>query len=78
MTEPWYTICYRFPDETSKVEFVPVVPKVGAEVLDGWVVVQSEVCEREPIVEGHRIDFDLWVERAPNREDEWRQREGLV
>jgi hypothetical protein len=62
MAEPWYTICFRFPDESSKVEFVSVVPEVGAEVLDGWVV-QSEVCEREPIV-GHRIDFDLYVERA--------------
>ena len=65
MTEAWYTICFRFPDETSKVEHVPVVPKVGAEVLDGWVVVQAEVCEREPIVDGHRIDFDIWVERKP-------------
>jgi hypothetical protein len=32
--------------------------------------VQSEVCEREPIVEGHRIDFDLWVEQKPQDEPE--------
>ncbi len=63
MTEPWYTVCYTYPDETTKVDFVPVVPKVGAEVLDGWVVVQCEPCQHEPIVDGHRIDFDLWVER---------------
>ncbi len=48
-----------------QVEFTLEVPLEGDVVLDEWIVTKSEVCEGEDVVEGHRVYFDVWVERAP-------------
>ena len=37
----------------------------GDVVLDDWVVVRSEVCEGEIVVNGQRIYFDVWVKAKP-------------
>ena len=34
-------------------------------MLDEWVVTKSEVCEGEPVIDGQRVYFDVWVERQP-------------
>ena len=45
-----------------RVEFTPEVPLEGDVVLDDWIVVRSEVCEGEIVLDGQRIYFDVWVE----------------
>ena len=48
-----------------QVEFTLEVPLEGDVVLDEWIVTKSQVGEGEDVVEGHRVYFDVWVERAP-------------
>jgi hypothetical protein len=37
----------------------------GDVVLEKWIVSKSEVCEREDMVDGKRIYFDVWVQPKP-------------
>ena len=48
-----------------RVEFTREVPLEGDEVLDDWIVVRSEVCAGEIVVDRQRIYFDVWVEAKP-------------
>jgi uncharacterized protein (DUF433 family) len=34
-------------------------------VLDDWIVTRSEKCDGEPVIDGRRIYFDVWVEPKP-------------
>ena len=48
-----------------RVEFTREVPLEGEVVLDDWIVVRSDVCQGEIVLDGHRIYFDVWVEAKP-------------
>jgi hypothetical protein len=65
MVTSGYHSLFHFPHRKARVEFTREVPLEGDVVLDEWVVARSEVCDGEPVVEGQRIYFDVWVERAP-------------
>jgi hypothetical protein len=56
---------FHFPHRPVRVEFTLEVPLEGAVVLEDWIVTKSEVCDGEPVIDGQRIYFDVWVERAP-------------
>jgi uncharacterized protein (DUF433 family) len=48
-----------------QVEFTLEVPLEGDVVLADWVVTKSEVCDGEPVIDGQRVYFDVWVEPKP-------------
>ena len=48
-----------------RVEFTLEVPLEGDVVLDEWIVVRSEVCEGEIVLEGKRVYFEVWVKGKP-------------
>ena len=48
-----------------QVEFTVDVPLEGDTVLDDWIVTKSEVCDGEPVIDGQRIHFDVWVQPKP-------------
>jgi uncharacterized protein (DUF433 family) len=48
-----------------QVEFTLEVPLEGDLVLGDWIVTKSVVCDGEPVVDGQRIYFDVWVEPKP-------------
>lgn len=56
---------FHFPHRRTRVEFTLEVPLDGDVVLDDWIVLKSDVCEGEVVVDGKRIYFDVWVERKP-------------
>jgi len=53
---------FHFPHRATRVEFTREVPLEGDVVLDDWIVVRSEVCEGEIVLDSQRIYFDVWVE----------------
>ena len=65
MVTSGYHSLFHFPHRKARVEFTLEVPIEGAVVLDEWIVTKSDVCKGEPVIDGHRIYFDVWVERAP-------------
>ena len=56
---------FHFPHRRMQVEFTLEVPLEGDIVLEEWIVSKSEVCKGEDVVDGKRVYFDVWVERAP-------------
>jgi len=56
---------FHFPHRRMQVELTLEVPLEGDTVLAEWIVTKSEVCDREPVIDGQRIYFDVWVEPKP-------------
>jgi hypothetical protein len=56
---------FHFPRRRMRVEFTLEVPLEGDVVLADWIVTKSEVCDGEPVIDGQRIYFDVWVEPKP-------------
>lgn len=65
MVTTGYHSRFHFPHRPMRVEFTLEVPHTGDLVLDDWIVLKSEVCEREVVIDGQRIYFDVWVEPKP-------------
>ena len=65
MVTSGYHSRFHFPHRKARVEFTLEVPLEGAVVLDEWVVTKTEVCQGEPVIDGHRVYFDVWVEPKP-------------
>lgn len=63
MVTTGYHSRFHFPHRPIRVEFTRDVPLEGDVVLDNWIVLRSEVCAGEDVVDGRRIYFDVWVER---------------
>jgi len=55
---------FHFPHRRTRVEFTREVPLEGDVVLEEWIVLKCEVCDGEPVIDGQRVYFDVWVERA--------------
>ena len=56
---------FHFPHRRVQVEFTLEVPLEGDTVLADWIVSKTEVCDGEPVVDGQRIYFDVWVTPKP-------------
>ncbi len=65
MVTSGYNSRFHFPHSKARVEFTLEVPLEGEVVLADWIVTRSEVCDGEPVIDGQRIYFDVWVERKP-------------
>ena len=65
MVTTGYHSRFHFPHRRMQVEFTREVPLEGDVVLDAWIVSRSEVCQREDVVDGKRIYFDVWVQPKP-------------
>ena len=62
MVTTGYHSRFHFPHRRMQVEFTLEVPLEGEMVLGDWIVTRSEVCDGEPVIDGQRIYFDVWVE----------------
>ncbi len=65
MVTSGYHSRFHFPHRRVQVEFTLEVPLEGDTVLSDWIVTRSEVCSGEPVVDGQRIYFDVWVTPKP-------------
>jgi len=65
MVTTGYHSRFHFPHRAMRVEFTREVPLEGDVVLGSWIVAKSEVCEREDVIDGKRIYFDVWVKPKP-------------